>query len=88
MPNDHSHLMSVYWAWWATATLTGFLLPEIAMLIAGRPEDTLSAQIWRAEAFLPGQSILAWNAFHFLFIALLLTLDLWLLGHFGWGLWR
>lgn len=88
MPKDHSHLMSVYWAWWATLALTGFLVPEIAMLIAGRPEDTLSAQIWRMEQFVPGQSIWAWNAFHFLFISGLIVLDIWLLGHFGFGKWR
>jgi hypothetical protein len=83
----YSRFMAHYWSLWAFLLTTGFLVPEIWMLMAGRPQDTLSAQIWRLEQFSPGQSIWAWNAFHFLFIGGLLLLDLWLLGHFGFGKW-
>lgn len=83
----YSHFMTHYWALWAVMLTTGFLVPETCMLIAGRPQDTLSAQIWRIEQFVPGQSVWAWNAFHFLFIGALLLLDIWLIGHFGFGKW-
>lgn len=85
---DYSRFMAHYWAWWASLMVTGFLIPEIWMLIAGRPQDTLSAEIWRLEQFRDGQPVTAWTAFHFLFIAMLLVLDVWLFFHFGWGLWR
>ncbi len=83
----YSRLMAHYWSAWAALLTTSFLIPEIWMLIAGRPQDTLSAQIWRLEQFTPGQNIAAWNAFHFLFIGGLLLLDVWLIGHFGFRIW-
>lgn len=84
---DYSRFMAHYWTLFAATLTTGFLIPEIWMLIAGRPQDTLSAQIWRLEQFTPGQGITAWNAFHFLFISFLLVLDVWLIGHFGFRIW-
>lgn len=84
----HSHVVSVYWGIWASVTLTAFLVPELWMLIAGRAQDTLSANVWRAEEFLPGQAVMHWTFIHFALIAVLFVFDVWLLGHFGWGLWR
>jgi hypothetical protein len=83
----YSHFMARYWAVWASLALVLFLVPEFWMLIIGRPQDTLSANVWRAEQFLPGQAVMHWSAVHFLLIAVLIVLDVWLLGHFGWGLW-
>lgn len=81
--------MRTYWACWFTiAILGGFLIPETWSLLRGRPQDTLSAAIWRLEGFQPGQPITGWNAFHFLFTGAFTLLTLWLIGHFGWGLWR
>jgi hypothetical protein len=81
-------LTRFYWWLWAVTSGAFFLAPEIWALASGHPEATLSAWIWRMEDFLPDQQIWHWNAFHLLFIAMLLVLDVWLLGHFGWGLWR
>lgn len=88
MTAAYSVFMARYWTWWAILSLLAFLIPEFWMLAAHRPQDTLSANVWRAEDFLPGQDVMHWSAIHFLLIAVLLLLDIWLLGHFGWGLWR
>lgn len=84
----HSQIMADYWGTWFALLVTSFLVPEIWMLAAGRPQDTLSAQIWRLEAFVPGQAVPAWNAFHVLFAGALLVFDVWLLAHFTLGWWR
>lgn len=84
----YSHFMTAYWRWWAIVTVTSFLVAEVWMLVAGRPQDTLSANVWRWEQFLPGQSVMHWTFVHFAFIAILVLLDIWLIGHFGWGLWH
>ena len=83
----YSRFMAHYWSLWAALMTTGFLIPEVWMLAAGRPPDTLSSQIWRLEQLPPGQGVWAWNALHFLFIAFLLVLDVWLIGHFGFRIW-
>jgi hypothetical protein len=80
--------MSKYWFLWFVTAVTTFLVPELWALLSGRPENTLSAQIWRLERFVPGEALWAWNYFHFLFAGVLLLLDLWLFGHFVFGLWR
>lgn len=80
--------MQIYWSVWAVFTLVSFLTPELVMLAIRRPQDTLSANVWRWESFLPGQQVVNWTFLHFAFIVVLLCLDIWLLGHFGWGLWR
>lgn len=82
-----SHGFTIYWQIWALVTFVGFIVPEVYALVTNA-NNTLSDNVWRAEKFLPGQAVVNWSAFHFLFIALLLLLDVWLLGHFGWGLWR
>lgn len=87
MSADYSRFMAHYWSLWAAALVTTFLVPEVWMLVAGRPQDTLSAQIWRLEQYAPGQSLWQWNAFHFLFMGALLLLDVWLIGHFGFRIW-
>ncbi len=82
----YSHAWATYWTIWFFVLLVSFLAPEIVALCTNW-HNTLSAQIWRLEDYAPGQGIAAWSAFHFLFIGLLLLLDVWLLGHFGWHLW-
>jgi hypothetical protein len=81
--------MHRYWLWWfVTAFPVGFLVPEAAALMRGRPQDTLSAAIWSLEKFKRGQPVTGWSAFHLLFIGVLVVLTVWLVGHFGWGWWR
>lgn len=81
--------MRRYWLLWFVATFPiGFLIPEAVALIRGRPQDTLSAAIWSLEKFKAGQPVWQWNAFHFLFGGVLLTLFAWLTGHFLLGWWR
>jgi hypothetical protein len=75
--------------WWFLLSFPlGFGVPETIALIRNRDNDTLSAAIWRLEAFVPGQSPWQWNAFHALFTGCFTLVVLWLIGHFGWGLWR
>jgi hypothetical protein len=76
-----------FWAIWFSTSVGVFLTAEIYGLVTD-PRRTLSEAIWSWEKFKPNQGIDHWTAFHFLFIALLLVLDVWLLGHFGWGRWR
>jgi len=83
----HSHAFTVYWTWWAVAAFLGFLGPEVYALVTNW-QNSLSANIWRMEDFIPGQRAIGWSAGHFLFVGVLILLDVWLLGHFGWGLWK
>ena len=81
--------MTRYWLWWFIITIpVGFLIPETTALIRHRPRDTLSENVWRLERFIPHQAIGQWTAFHFLFTAVFIVLTMWLIGHFGWGIWR
>lgn len=77
--------------YWLIMTLGWFFLlflgPEIYAL-ATNPKNTLSNVIWTAERFQTGQPVWQWNTFHFLFIGMFIVADLWLIGHFGWGIWR
>jgi len=76
-----------WWAIWFALSFGSFLGVELYGLLTD-PKRTLSAAIWSWEKFQPGQSIGAWTFFHLIFIGLLLLVDIWLLGHFGWGWWR
>lgn len=79
--------VSWYWLWWAILSFTGFIVMELYQVATGHPENTLSAQVWRMLGVVSGQDIIYWNVAHFLFIILLIALDVWLIGHFGWGIW-
>lgn len=81
--------MTRYWMWWfILAFPVSFLIPEAIALMRGRPEDTLSAAVWRLEQLVPGQPPTGWSAFHILFTGTFIVVTLWLVGHFGWGIWR
>jgi hypothetical protein len=88
MKETYSHLWAVYWTWWFILSTGFFLVPETYALVTHHPEDTLSANVWRMENFLPGQDIVHWTAMHLLFIGVLILIDIWLIGHFGFGFWR
>lgn len=75
---------SKYWLGWTIFLLVSFLIPEVYSLAVHRPQGTLSDTIWRLEDYDPAKGHRTWNAFHFLFIAELLVIDVWLLLHFGW----
>jgi len=78
-----------YWLVWFVVTFpVGFLVPEIVALVRGRSQDTLSGAIWRLEEFRAGQPITGWSASHLLFTGVFTLLALWLIGHFGFGIWR
>lgn len=76
-----------YWPIWFTVMLVSFLGPEVYALITNW-RNTLSAAVWRMEHFRSGQPLDQWSAGHFLFIGVLLLIDVWLLGHFALGWWR
>jgi hypothetical protein len=81
---------SWYWLIWLIVTIPlAFLIPELIALASGHPENTLSAQIWRLEQFLPGHAgpIWSWTAMHFLIGGLFAVLFVWLIGHFTFGVW-
>ncbi|HEX5347863.1 MAG TPA: hypothetical protein VFW64_12315 [Pseudonocardiaceae bacterium] len=82
-----NHAFTVYWKWWAVLAFSSFIVPELWALFTNW-QNTLSANVWRMEDFLPGQPVWRWTAVHFLFIGMLLVLFMWLIGHFGWGIWR
>lgn len=80
---------SWYWlAWFVFTFPVAFFGPELYALLSGHPENTLSAQIWRMQGFIPGQSIVNWGAVHFLIAGILGVLLVWLFGHFVLGIWR
>lgn len=81
---------SWYWLiWFIVAFPLAFLVPELIALASGHPENTLSAQIWRLEGFLPGHAgvVWHWTALHFLIGGVLAILLVWLIGHFTLGIW-
>ena len=81
---------SWYWlAWFVVTFPVAFLVPEMIALASRHPENTLSAQIWRLEGFLPGHAGPVWNwtALHILIGGVLAVLLLWLIGHFVLGIW-
>jgi hypothetical protein len=69
------------WNWWSLYWLLwlgpGFLVPESVALAIGRPQDTLSAQVWHAEGSGPTAVRYAVGAFL-----------VWLLLHMVWKLFR
>lgn len=86
--DHHSHAVSIFWAvWFGTSVLT-FMVVEFWALAARRPQDTLSAQVWRLEQMAPGESLWQWTALHVLVGGALFVLLAWLIGHFVFGLWR
>lgn len=79
---------SWYWTIWFAAGFVAFAIPEAIALFGGHAENTLSANVWRLEQFLPGDHWYQWTAVHVLLGGALLTLFGWLAGHFVFGLWR
>lgn len=76
-----------YWLIWSIFTFLTFIVPEVYALCTNW-RNTLSASVWDMEHFVPGQTFVHWTALHFLFIGMLIVTDLWLIGHFGFGIWR
>lgn len=80
--------MTRYWAIWFAVSFTTFAIPETVMLIRNEPQNTLSGAVWQMENLVPGQGVWQWDAAHMLFTSAFIVLTVWLIGHFGWGLWR
>lgn len=80
-----------FWSWYYSI-ITGLwvilIIPVELFWVVKNTYNTMSANVWRAERFIPGQPIWGWNPFHLGFIALLGFLFLYLLLHFGWGFFR
>jgi hypothetical protein len=80
---------SWYWlCWFIFFVPVSFLIPELFELGTGHPENTLSANVWRLEKWMPGQDLGHWTALHVLVGGCLAVLLIWLLGHLVFGLWR
>lgn len=80
--------MNRYWLVWFCLAFGTFIVPEIIAIVRNRTQDTLSGAIWSLERLKVGQGPWGWTAAHFLFTGAFILLTLWLIGHFGWGLWR
>ena len=74
-----------YWLIWFVSFFLLFIIPEVAALVSGHPERTLSAAIWSLEGYTPKGW--GWNAFRFLFLGAFSWLCIWLIGHFSFRLW-
>lgn len=79
--------MHAYWLVWFLASFTTFFIPEMVALATGNPQNTLSDAVWYFERLVPGQPIIDWTFWHFVFTFGFLVVAIWLSGHFGWGLW-
>jgi len=98
---EPSRFSSTVWRWWAitvallvAAAIAFFLVYEFWVLAHGRPQDTLSAQVWRLLQVAPGP-VSGWSAVRVLSLITWLTawtfidlLVIWLTGHFWIGWWR
>lgn len=78
---------NLYWLIWFLASFTAFLGPEIYGLCTDA-RRTLSETIWRMEDLHSGESFWSWSAAHYLFTGVFILVAIWLIGHFGWGIWR
>lgn len=88
MEPPHSHAVSVFWLVWFATSVVSFMAMEFTMIAQKRFQDTLSAQVWRLEQFLPGDNLWQWTAVHVLIGGALGVLLIWLLLHFVLGIWR
>jgi hypothetical protein len=79
--------MTRYWIIWALASFAAFIIPESIALSTHHPENTLSETLWRGEHLSDGNP-LHWTFIHLMVTTMLIILLGWLVGHFGWGLWR
>jgi hypothetical protein len=70
------------WLIWFALWFTFFLVYEFYWLVTGRPENTLSAAIWRFVQFKQGQSFFNWSATHFLGFGVYVIVSVWLFFHF------
>lgn len=73
---------SWYWLGWLLSSFTFFIIPESFALASRKPENTLSAQIWRLEGAVTGQPIWQWTAVHFLLGGIIFVFLMWLMLHF------
>lgn len=81
--------MARYWLIWFSLSFGTFIIPESIALASGKPQNTLSAAIWRMENVLPSQPWpWQWTAAHLLFTGAFTLVMGWLVGHFGWGIWK
>ena len=80
--------MRHYWSYYLLVAFLLFIIPETIALATRRPENTLSEYIWRFEKLSLDQPVTQWSATHLLFAGAFTLTALWLIGHFGWGIWR
>jgi hypothetical protein len=79
---------SWWWLSWFTVSFVTFILPEAYCLVTGHVANTLSWTVWRAESFLPGESVWHWTALHVLLGGALFVGLVWLACHLFFGIWR
>lgn len=80
-------LANRYWLGWALFLFFTFAVPEFYSLGIHHPQGTLSETVWRLEGMHDGK-FGKWTAAHLLFTGELILIDVWLICHFGWGLFR
>jgi len=76
-----------YWPLWMILSFLTFIIPELYWIIKRQTGKTLSGYIWNAEKLGSGNPF-KWNFIHLMVVTLLIVLLAWLVGHFGWGLWK
>lgn len=76
--------------WWPSLLGAGaglFLLREVWALASGRPQDSLSAFVWRQLAVTQNESIAQWSATDYFVFCAWVTLVLFLTYHFFFHRW-
>ena len=79
--------MTRYWIIWSIVMVATFAVPEFWAILTGHPQNTFSETLWRGE-HLGSANPLKWTFVHLMVTTATLTTLGWLVGHFGWGLWR
>lgn len=81
--------MHAYWTTWFFLWFTTFIIPELIAVFSGHDENTLSFAVWDMEGKTLGNgNPLTWSFPHVAFTSVFIVLVIWLIGHFGWGIWR
>lgn len=83
-----SHLITHVWQAWAGVTLLWFGILEGWMLATGRPQDTLSANVWRWLQVQYGEPLRAHTALWVLIFGAYVVVVSWLGPHLFLKWWR
>lgn len=74
-----------YWPLMLASAFLAFIGPEVYALVSGKPQNTLSAWVWKVLNIHANETPAQWNALDFLVFGVWVVIFLWLSFHFFEG---